>query len=134
MLTGPLVSGVLESPPDARRRLGAHDCRASLIEMEGVLIEVGMLGHKSVLVVDRNPLRFDEGSGDRISCVDARIGGAVGCLGFDRGDRSPDELGATWECPNGLEKDGKAGWALRFRISPAVQAVVEVNYGEGNTL
>jgi len=102
--------------------------------MEGVLIEVGMLGHESVLVVDGNPLRFDEGSGDRIAFVDARIGGAIGCLGFDRGDRSPDELGATWECRNGSEKDGKAGFELRFGISPTVQAVVEVNYGERNTL
>ena len=125
MFTGPLVSGVLEGPPDDRRCLGAHDCRASLVEMEGVFVEVGMLDHQSVLVIDGNPLRFDEGSGDGISRVYAGIRGAVGCLGFDRCDRSPDELAATWECPNGLEKNGKAGFELRFGISPAVQAVVE---------
>src|ERR1700730_11006902 len=102
--------------------------------MESVLIEVGMLGHESVLVVDGNPLCFDEDSGNGITCVDTRIGGAVGCFGLDRRDRGPDELAATRECPNSLEEDGKAGFELRFGVPPAVKAVVEVNDGEGDAL
>src|SRR2546421_6869096 len=134
MLTEPFVSRLLEDPSDDHRCLGAHDCRASLVEVEGVLVEVGMLCHQLVLVIDGNPLRFDEGLSDGISRVNAGIRGAIGCLGFDRRDRSPDEFAVTWECPNGLEKNGKAGLELCFRIAPAVQAIVEVNYREGDTL
>jgi len=134
MLTRLLVSGIFESLPDDRRGLHAHHCRTSPVEMEGILEELGMLDHKSVLIVDRNFFRFDEASGDGIPRVNSGIRGAVRCLGFDGGDRSPDELAATWECPNGLKKNGEAGFELRFSIAPAVQAVVEVNYSEGDTL
>src|SRR5258707_14664556 len=92
------------------------------------------LRHEGVLIVPENLFGFDEGLGDGVSRVDARIGGAVGCFGLDRGDRGPNELAPTWECSNGLEKDGKAGFELRLGIAPAVQTVVEVNYGEGDTL
>src|SRR5258708_6793095 len=102
--------------------------------MEGVLIEICVLRHESVLIVHENLFGFDQALGDGVSRVDARIGGPVGCFGPDRGDRSPNELAATRECSNSLEKDGKAGFELRFGIAPAVQAVVEVNYGEGDTL
>ena len=102
--------------------------------MEGILEELGMLDHKSVLIVDRNFFRFDEASGDGIPRVNSGIRGAVRCLGFDGGDRSPDELAATWECPNGLKKNGKVGFELCFGIAPAMQAVVEVDDREGDTL
>src|ERR1700730_4107752 len=134
LATGPLASGVFEGFLYDRRCLYAHHRRTSPVEMEGVLVKLGMLCHESVLVIDGNPLRFDEGSSDGISRFNAGIRGAVGCFGLDRGDRSPNELAVTWECPNGLEKDGKAGFELHFGIAPAVQAVVEVNHGEGDTL
>src|SRR6266403_425130 len=133
-MTGPLVSGIFEGSPDDHRGLNAHYGRASLVEMKGILVEVSMLGHKSVLVVDWNLFCFDEGSSDGIPRFNAEIRGAVRCLRFDRGDRSPDELAVTWERPNGLKKNGEAGLELRFGVAPAVQAVVEVNYSEGDTL
>src|SRR5580765_8528886 len=113
MLTRLLVSGILERPPNDRRGLYAHLCRASLVEMEGILVEVRMFRHKSVLVVDGNFFRFDNASGDRISRVNAGIRGAVRCLGFDRRDRSPDKLAATGERPKGLKENGKARLELR---------------------
>ena len=134
MLTRLLVSGILESPPNDRRGLYAHLCRASLVEMEGILVEVRMFRHKSVLVVDGNFFRFDDASGDRISRVNAGIRGAVRCLGFDRRDRSPDKLAATGERPKGLKENGKARFELRFGVAPTVQPVIEVDDGEGDTL
>src|SRR5712692_7766255 len=134
MLSRLLVSGILQSPPDDRRGLYAHHCRASLVEVESVLEKVSMLGHKSMLVVDGNCPRFDKLSSDGIPRVNAGIRGAVRCLRFHRRDRSPDELAMTGQCPNGLKKNGEAGLELRFSIAPAVQAVVEVNYSEGDTL
>jgi hypothetical protein len=53
------VSGVFERLPDDRRSLISHDGRASVIEMEGIFVEVGMLSHKGVQIVDENFLRFD---------------------------------------------------------------------------
>src|SRR5882762_8106026 len=129
-----LFSGILDGPLDNRRGLNAHHCRTSLIEMEGILEKISMLGHKSMLIVDGNSLRFDESSSDGIPRFNARIRRAVRCLRFHRRDRRPDELAVTWERPNGLKKNGEAGLELRFGIAPAVQAVVEVNYSEGDTL
>src|ERR1700731_860271 len=134
LMTGPLAFGVFERSPYARRCLYAHHCRASLVEVKGVLVKVGMLRHEGVLVIHRNPLRFDEGSSDGIPRFNAGIGGAVGCFGFDRGDRSPDKLAATRERPNGLQKEWKAGFELRLGVAPTVQAVVEVNHGERDIL
>src|SRR6266853_475783 len=129
-----LFSGILDGPLDNRCGLNAHHCRTSLIEMEGLLEKVSMLGHKSMLIVDGNSLRFDESSSDGIPRFNAGIRGAVRCLRFHRRDRSPDELAVTGERPNGLKKNGEGGLELRFGIAPAVQAVVEVNYSEGDTL
>src|SRR5258708_843255 len=123
-----LFSGILDGPLDNRRGLNAHHCRTSLIEMEGILEKVSMLGHKSMLIIDANSLRFDESSSDGIPRFNAGIRGAVRCLRSDRGNRSPDELAVTWERPNGLKKNAEAGLELRFCIAPAVQAVGEVNY------
>src|SRR5712675_1239437 len=134
MFTRLRVSGILQSPLDNRRGLNAHHCRTSLIEMECILEKVSVLGHKSMLIIDGNSLRFDESSSDGIPRFNAGIRGAVRCLRFDRGNRSPDELAVTWERPNGLKKNGEAGLELRFGVAPAVQAVVEVNYSEGDTL
>src|SRR5712675_930033 len=134
MFTRLRVSGILQSPLDNRRGLNAHHCRTSLIEMECILEKVSVLGHKSMLIIDGNSLRFDESSSDGIPRFNAGIRGAVRCLGFDRGNRSPDELAVTGERPNGLKKNGEAGLELRFGIAPAMQAVVEVNYSEGDTL
>jgi hypothetical protein len=102
--------------------------------MEGIFIEIGMLRHKCVQIVHENLFGFDEGLCDGISRVDARVGGAVGCFGLDRSDRRPDKFAATGECLDSLKEDRKAGFELRFGVSPAVQAIVEVNYGEGDTL
>src|SRR5882724_5723172 len=132
--TRQLFSGILDSPLDNRCGLNAHLCRTSLIEMEGILEKVSMLGHKSMLIIDGNSLRVDESSSDGIPCFNAGIRGAVRCLRFHGRDRSPDELAMTGERPNGLKKNGEAGLELRFGIAPAVQAVVEVNYSEGDTL
>src|SRR5438445_9540605 len=134
MLARLLVSRILQSPPDDRRGLYAHHCRTSLVEMEGVLEKVIMLGHKSMLVIDGNSPRFDKLSSDGIPRVNAGIRGAVRCLRFDRGDRSPDELAVTGERPNRLKKNREAGLELRFGIAPPVQAVVEVNCSEGDAL
>src|SRR5882762_5151375 len=129
-----LFSGILDRPLDSRRGLNAHHCRTSLIEMEGILEKVSMLGHKSMLIIDGNSLRFDESSNDGIPRFNAGIRSAVRCLQFHRRDRSPNELAVTGERPNGLKKNGEAGLELCFGIAPAVQAVVEVNYSEGDTL
>src|SRR5882757_6936004 len=43
-----LFSGILDGPLDNRSGLNAHHCRTSLIEMEGILEKISMLGHKSV--------------------------------------------------------------------------------------
>jgi len=93
-----------------------------------------MLRHQGVQIVHENFVGFDEGLCDDISGVDARVGGSVGCFGLDRRDRRPDKFAVTGECPDRLKKDGKVGFELRFGVSPAVQAVIEVNYGEGDAL
>src|SRR6266850_5808519 len=129
-----LFSGILDGPLDNRRGLNAHHFRTSLIEMEGILEKVSMLDHKSMLIIDGNSLRVDESSSDGIPRFNAGIRGAVRCLRSHGRDRSPDELAVTWERPNGLKKNGEAGFELRFGIAPSVQAVVEVNYSEGDTL
>src|SRR5882762_9320606 len=61
-----LFSGILDGPLDNRRGLNAHHCRTSLIEMEGILEKISMLGHKSMLIIDGNSLRVDESSSDGI--------------------------------------------------------------------
>ncbi len=94
-LTMLLVSRRFEGPFDERSCLVAHDDAASLVEVDSVLIEVEMPAHETVLVVDKNFLRFDEGVSDGIPGVDAGIGGAAGCLWLDWSDGGPYELAGT---------------------------------------
>src|SRR5712664_3418784 len=49
----------------------------------------------TVLVVDKNFLRFDEGVSDGIPGIDAGISGAAGCLWLDWSDGGPYELATT---------------------------------------
>ena len=76
-MSGPLVSGIFEGSPDDHRGLYAHYGRASLVEMKGILVEVSMLAHKSVLVVDWNLFCVDESSSDGVPRFNAGIRGAV---------------------------------------------------------
>jgi len=41
--------------------------------MEGILEKISMLGHKSMLIIDGNSLRFDESSSDGIPRFNAGI-------------------------------------------------------------
>src|ERR1700720_4134699 len=60
VLTVPFASRRLQDSLDNRSCVAAHNGRANFVEVDTVLIKVGMLGQEGVLVVDKNFLCFHE--------------------------------------------------------------------------
>ena len=67
------------------RGLFSLDCGSLIVEMDTILIEIGMPGHERVLVVDDDSGRLDRGLCNDVSGFDPGIGRPRLSFGFDRG-------------------------------------------------
>src|ERR1700761_1084004 len=76
---------------DCGRGLIAHQVRARGVEVHGVLVEILMLCHERVLLVDRDVLRMNEGLRDGVAGVDTAVCRAVEGFGLHWSNRGPDE-------------------------------------------
>jgi hypothetical protein len=76
---------------DGGGNLVSHQIRSSGIEVHGVVVEIPVLDHERVLIVDGDLLGIDEGFRDGIAHVDAFIGRAVKSAGLHRRNSRPDQ-------------------------------------------
>src|ERR1700722_15957959 len=67
---------------DRRRCMISHDFCAAGAEVYRILVEVGMLCHERVLVIDGNTSGSPLLLGDSIAFFNAGVGGAVGSIGL----------------------------------------------------
>lgn len=113
------------------RGLLGLDGAAGWGEVDVSLMEILMIEHEGVLIVDGDVLLLHESEREFVPLVDARVGGAFFCGISDGRGVGPDENCMGRKLTDGRDEGAQPLAVLLLGIGPTVHAVVEVNDGEG---
>src|ERR1700680_4774590 len=114
--------------------LGCLDGSSSVAKVDRILIQIGMMAHQGMLIVDCNAATAYKCFRNFISGIDSRIRRPIACIRFHGGCGGPNESSTWCDGPHYPEKAGKSLFILFFTVDPTVHPIIEVHNTEPDRL
>src|ERR1700682_3320946 len=124
----------MQSTFNAGDNLGCLDGGSITAKVDRILIQIGMMAHQGMLIVDCNAATAYKCFRNFISGIDSRIRRTIACIRSHRGCGGPNKSSIWCEVPHHSEKAGKSFLVLFFTVAPAVHPIIEVHNSEPDRL
>jgi hypothetical protein len=123
----------MQSNLNAGDHLGCLDGGSGVAKVNRILIQIGMMAHQDMLIVDCNAATAYKCLRNFISGIDSRIRRTIACIRFHRGCGGPNESSTLCDGPDYFQKAGTSFFILFFTVAPAVHPIIEVHDTESLT-